>query len=463
MPDKYDLVVIGGGPGGYVAAIRAARLGRKTAVVEASRLGGICLNWGCIPTKALLRSAEVYEQLLRAGDYGLVAPDVSVDWKAVVSRSRDMAGRLSKGIELLFKKYGVTWLPGRGTLSGPKEIKVTPDKGSPYILGAAAVIIATGARPQAIPGLEPDGKRIITSREAMVLPEVPKRLVIIGAGAIGVEFAYLYRVFGAEVTLVEMLPAILPVEDHDISRELARIFKKRGTKLLTGTKVDRVERQKRQLKVHTSGAAKEIMAADVVLLAAGVTGNVEGLGLEEVGVAVERGAITVDEHCRTTVPGVFAIGDVIGPPWLAHVASAEGILVAETIAGLDPAPIDYGNIPGCTYCQPQVASVGMTEQAAKQAGYEVRVGKFSFRALGKSLVSGEIDGFVKMVYDAAHGELLGTHIIGDHATDLISEAALARTAEATRHELQGTVHPHPTLSEALQEATALAYDEAVNV
>ncbi|MCH7573849.1 MAG: dihydrolipoyl dehydrogenase [Candidatus Marinimicrobia bacterium] len=463
MESAYDVVVIGGGPGGYVAAIRAAQLGKSAVVVESNHLGGVCLNWGCIPTKALLRSAELYEQMQRAQEFGLKAGKIEVDWKAVVRRSRDVAGRLAKGIEMLLKKHSVTYIPGRGMLAGATEVKVTPHSGSAGSLSAGSIIIATGARPRQIAGMETDGKQVITAKDAMVLPKVPGKLIVVGAGAVGVEFAYLYSAFGSEVTLIEMQDAILPLEDHEISKELARTFKKRKIEILTGTVVERIDRQKSQVKVQLAGSAKNAISGDIVLMAAGVTGNVEELGLEAAGVAVDRGAIVVDDRCRTSLPGVYAIGDVIGAPWLAHVASAEGVLAAEAIAGLKPRPIDYGNIPGCTYSQPQVASVGLTERAAIEAGYEVKVGKFPFRALGKSLVSGEIDGFTKMVYDARHGELLGTHIIGDHATDLISEAAVARTLETTRHEIQGTVHPHPTLSESLMEASAMAYDEAVNI
>ena len=462
MAEKFDLIVIGGGPGGYTAAIRAAKLGHKTVVVESNHLGGICLNWGCIPTKALLHTAKLYDDIRRAADYGLVVGETQVDWKRVIDRSRDVAGRLSKGIEFLFNKHGVAYHIGRGVLADGLTVEVTPEQGRPYRLQAKHIILATGARARALPGIQPDGERIITSREAMILPEVPKRLVVIGAGAIGVEFAYLYSVFGSEVTLIELLPRILPVEDEDISKELARQFKKRKITLLTGTKVDRIDRQKTQVQVHTSGAAQETVTAEYALLAVGVGGNVEDLGLEQAGVVVEEGTIRVDELCRTGVEGIYAIGDVIGPPWLAHVASAEGIMAVEHLAGLDPEPLDYGNIPGCTYCEPQVASVGLTEQAALEQGYEVKTGKFPFRALGKSLATGKIEGFVKVVYDAQYGELLGTHIIGDNATDLITEAALGRKLETTYQEVLRTVHPHPTLSEAIVEATALAYGESIN-
>ncbi|MFB0515481.1 MAG: dihydrolipoyl dehydrogenase [Candidatus Neomarinimicrobiota bacterium] len=462
MADKFDVVVIGGGPGGYVAGIRAAQLGKKTAVVESDLLGGVCLNWGCIPTKALLHTAELYEGIRRAGDFGLKVGDVSVEWPAVIERSRDVANRLSKGIEFLFKKYGVVYHQGRGRLADATAVEVTPDEGEAFRLPADNVIIATGARPRAFPGLEPDGKRVITSKEAMILSAVPKRMVIIGAGAIGVEFAYFYSVFGTEVTLVEMLPQILPLEDGEVAKELTRQFKKRKIKIHTGAKVDKIERQKTQVKVHTSGDKKEVITADLALVAVGVQGNVEDLGLEQAGVAVEQGAIKVDEFYRTGVGSVYAIGDVIGPPLLAHVASAEGTIAVEHLAGLHPEPLDYRNVPACTYCHPQVASVGLTEKGARDAGYEVKIGKYPFRALGRALASGEIDGFVKVVYDAKYGELLGAHIIGDGATDLISEVAVARKLETTYLEILKTVHPHPTLSEGIMEATALAYGESVN-
>ena len=462
MADKFDVVVIGGGPGGYVAGIRAAQLGKKTAVIESNHLGGICLNWGCIPTKALLHTAELYEGIRHAEDFGLMVGEATVDWKAVIARSRDVANRLSKGIEFLFKKYGVVYHPGRGRLADTKTVEVTPTEGKTYRLSAENIIIATGARPRIFPGMEPDGDRVITSKEAMVLPKIPKSMVIIGAGAIGVEFAYFYNVFGTEVTLVEMLPQILPLEDDEVAKELARQFKKRKITMLTGARVDKIERQKTQVKVHTSGKDTRVITAELALVAVGVQGNVEDLGLEKAGIQVEKGAIKVDELYGTGVSGVYAIGDVIGPPLLAHAASAEGLIAVGHLAGLKPEPLNPMNIPACTYCHPQVASVGFTEKAAKDAGYELKVGKFPFRALGKSLATGEIDGFVKMVFDARYGELLGAHIIGDGATDLISEVATARTLETTHHEILKTVHPHPTLSEAIMEATAQAYGEAVN-
>jgi len=462
VTEKYDVVVIGSGPGGYVAGIRAAQLGKKTAVVESDQLGGVCLNWGCIPTKALLHTAGLYEDIRHAGEFGLMVDEVSADWKTVIKRSRDVAGRLSKGIEYLFKKYGVMHHVGRGRLVDAATVEVSPKEDEVCQLQAENIIIATGARSKVIPGMEPDGQRVITSREAMVLPEVPARMVIIGAGAIGVEFAYFYNVFGTEVTLIEMLPQILPLGDEEVSRELARTFKKRKISMLTGTEVDHIDRLKTGLEVQTSGQRQEVIIADVALVAVGAQGNVEGLGLEELGLKVERGTIVVDEFYHTGVAGIYAIGDVVGPPLLAHAASAEGITAVEHLGGLKPQPLDYGNIPACTYCRPQVASVGLTEKGAQEAGFEVRVGKFPFRALGRSQATGEIDGFVKVVYDAGDGRLLGAHIIGEGATDLISEAALALKRGTTCHEVLKTVHPHPTLSEAIVEATAVAYGESVN-
>ncbi len=462
MAEKYDVVVIGSGPGGYVAGIRAAQLGKKTAVVESNHLGGVCLNWGCIPAKALLHTAGLYEGIRRAGDFGLKVDEISVDWKAVIKRSRDVAGRLSKGIEYLFKKYGVTHYPGRGWLVDVATVEVAPQEGQVCQLQTENIIIATGGRSRVIPGMEPDGQRVITSREAMVLPEVPARMVIIGTGAIGVEFAYFYNVFGTDVTLIELLPQILPLEDQEVSRELARTFKKRKISMLTGTKVDHIDRLKTGVEVQTSGQRREVITSDVALVAVGMQGNVEDLGLEELGIKVEQGTIIVDEFYHTGVAGIYAIGDVIGPPLLAHAASAEGITAVEHLAGLKPQPLDYGNVPACTYCRPQVASVGLTEKGARETGYEVKIGKFPFRALGKSQAAGEIDGFMKVVYNADDGRLLGVHIIGDGATDLISEAALARKLGATYREVLKTVHPHPTRSEAIVEATAVAYGESVN-
>ena len=462
MTDKYDVVIIGGGPGGYAAANRAAQLGKSIAVVEADRLGGICLNWGCIPTKALLKSADLYDHLKRAEEFGFEVDGVSVNWQAIIRRSRTAAKRLAKGIEHLFKKYGVSHLPGRGRLLDAHQVEVKRDQDKSYRLQAEHVIIATGARPRAIPGLEPDGEQVITYREALDLPAVPKAMVIIGAGAIGVEFAYFYSVFGTRVTLIEMLPRIVPQEDEEVSRELARQFKKRGMELLTSTKVEKLERLKTKVKIHIADNTGKVISADKVLVAVGVQGNVEEIGLSAAVVELAGGHIAVDGHLRTSAEGVYAVGDVVGPPWLAHVASAEGITAVEHLAGLEPEPMNYENIPACTYCQPEVASVGLTEEAAREAGYEVKVGKLPYRALGKAVAAGEVEGFIKLVYEAGYGELLGGHIIGQGATDLISEIAVARRLEATYEEVLKTVHPHPTLSEGIMEATAVAYGQAVN-
>lgn len=461
MTDKYDVVIIGGGPGGYTAGIRAAQLGKKTAVVEDEHLGGICLNWGCIPTKALLHSARLYENTGDADKYGLAAT-ATVDWPAVVKRSRDVADRLVKGIEFLFRKYGVEHHAGRGKLTGVTSVEVTPKEGQIYRLQAEKIIVATGARPRVLPGLEPDSQRVITSKEAMVLPSVPQRMAIIGAGAIGVEFAYLYRVFGAEISLIEMLPQILPGQDEEVAKELTRSFKKRKISVLTETAVERIDRQENKVVAHTSGRHIEEITADVILVAAGVQGNVEYLGLEELGVAVEKGSVKVDEFYHTGTANIYAIGDVIGAPLLAHAASAEGICAVEHLAGLKPKPLNHDSTPSCSYCHPQVAAVGLTENAAKTAGYDIKTGKFPFRALGKSQATGEIDGFVKVIYNTGDGRLLGAHIIGEHATDLISELAVAHRAGLTHADLLKTIHPHPTLSEAIMEATAMARDESVN-
>jgi dihydrolipoamide dehydrogenase len=399
---------------------------------------------------------------MHADEHGITTGKVDIDWQAVVDRSRGIAERFSKGISQLFKKYGVEQIAGRGKLLASNQLEVTSVDGKVETMSATNIVIATGSRPKTFPGLEIDGDRVIGAKQAMVLPEIPKSLVVIGAGAIGVEFAYLYNVFGSEVTVVEMEDRILPIEDADVSKELTRQFKKQKIRVLAGTKVQQLERQKTQVKVHVSGKKEEILVADRVLMAVGVQGNVEDLGLEQVGVSINRGSIVTNDDLSTTVPNIYAIGDVAGPPWLAHKASAEGIYVAEHLGDKNPPKVAYDNIPGCTYCQPEVASVGLTEIQALKAGYKIKVGKFPFRALGKAVAAGHPEGFVKMIYDAQYGELLGTHIIGHGATDLISEALVARTAEATYFEILKSVHPHPTMAEALMEATAMAYDEAVN-
>ena len=458
---KYNVIIIGGGPGGYVAAIRAAQLGKKVAVVEANHLGGICLNWGCIPTKALLKNAEVYDIVKNAKKYGIEVGDVTVNWEKMIKRSRDVAKRLSKGIEFLMKKNKIDYISARGKLLGNGKVETTDADGKITEISADNIIIATGARAKYFPGMEPDGNQVITYKEAMIPERQPKSLVIIGAGAIGVEFAHFYHTFGTEVTLIEALPNILPVEDEDISVELEKLFKKRKINILTNTMVDKIEKSKSKVKVHLKDG--EIIEAEKALIAVGVKGNVEELGLEECSISVEKGWIKVNGYLQTSQTNVYAIGDVAGPPWLAHKASAEGIIAAEHLAKLNPEPMKYDNIPGCTYCHPEVASVGLTEKAAIEKGYEVKIGNFPFRGLGKSMAVGDTDGFVKVIYDAKYGEMLGCHIIGAEATNLITEAVIARKLETTHHEVLKTIHPHPTLSEAIMEATADALGEAIHI
>ena len=458
---KYNVVVLGGGPGGYVAAIRAAQVGNKVAIVEANHLGGICLNWGCIPTKALLKNAEVFDLVKNAKKYGIEVGEVTVNWGKMIKRSRDVAKRLSKGIEFLMKKNKIDYIPAFGKLLDGTTIETTDADGKKTQLKAEKIIIATGARAKYFPGMEPDGKQIITYKEAMIPENQPKSLVIIGAGAIGVEFAHFYQTFGTEVTIIEALPNILPVEDEDISIELEKLFKKRKMNIFTNTIVEKIEKNKSKVKVHLKSG--EIIEADKTLIAVGVQGNIENLGLEDCSITVEEGWIKVNEYMETSLSNVYAIGDVAGPPWLAHVASAEGITAVEHLAGLNPDPMKYDNIPGCTYCHPEVASVGLTEKAAKEKGYEVKIGNFPFRGLGKSMAVGDTDGFVKVVYDAKYGEMLGCHILGAEATNLITEAVIARNLETTHREVLKTIHPHPTLSEAIMEATADALEEAIHI
>ena len=458
---SYEVIIIGGGPGGYVAAIRAAQLGKKVAVVEANHLGGICLNWGCIPTKALLKNAEVFELVQNAKKYGIETGEVSVNWEKMIKRSRDVAKRLSKGIEFLMKKNEIDYISARGKLLRSGKIETTDADGKIAEILADNIIVATGARAKWFPGMEPDGKQIITYKEAMIPKKQPKSMVIIGAGAIGVEFAHFYHTFGTEVTLIEALPNILPVEDLDISKELEKLFKKRKMNILTNTMVDKIEKLKSKVKVHLENG--EIVEAEQALIAVGVKGNVEELGLEDCRIAIDKGWIKINAYLQTSLPNVYAIGDVAGPPWLAHKASAEGIIASEHIAGLNPEPMKYDNIPGCTYCHPEVASVGLTEKAALEKGYEVKIGNFPFRGLGKSMAVGDTDGFVKVIYDARYGEMLGCHIIGAEATNLITEAVIARNLETTHHEVLKTIHPHPTLSEAIMEATADALGEGIHI
>ncbi len=460
---KYDLLVIGSGPGGYVAAIRASQLGMKVGVVERAELGGICLNWGCIPTKALLKSANVFEYIQHAQDYGIEVKDASVDFGGMVQRSREVAGAMSKGIQFLFKKNKIDVINGFGKLKAGKKVEVDNEgKKTDYV--AEHIIVATGARSKELPAMPIDGKKIIGYRKAMTLEDRPKKMVVVGSGAIGVEFAYFYNTIGTEVTIVEFMPHIVPVEDEEVSKQLARSFKKAGINIMTSAEVTAVDTKGKGCKVTVkSKKGEEVINCDIVLSAVGVTTNLEGIGLEEVGVATDKGKVIVDDYYRTNIPGIYAIGDIVHGPALAHVASAEGITCVEKIAGHNPDPIDYNNIPGCTYCSPEVASVGYTEKAAKEAGYEVKVGKFPFTASGKAKAAGAPEGFVKVIFDAKYGEWLGAHMIGANVTEMIAEVVAARKLETTGHEIIKTVHPHPTMSEAVMEATAAAYDEVIHL
>ncbi len=463
MASTYDLVVVGTGPGGYVAAIRASQLGMKTAVVERAELGGICLNWGCIPTKALLRTSEIYDHLQHLDDFGLSADNVSFDIEKVVKRSRKVAGQLSSGITFLMKKNKIDVLTGTAKLAGKGKLTVEHD-GTSQDVSAKHIVLATGARARALPGIEPDGDTIWTYREAMVPKEMPKKLLVIGSGAIGIEFASFYKTMGAEVTVVEVMDRILPVEDEDVSAFALKAFKKQGMKIITKAKVTKVEVARGQAKATIEADGKsDTQEFDKVILAVGITGNVENIGLEDAGVKVEKGHVVVDGFGRTGVDGIYAIGDLTGPPWLAHKASHEGIACVEKMAGLKTAhPLDTSNIPGCTYCRPQVASVGMTEAKAKDAGHEVRVGTFPFQGNGKAIALGEPEGFVKTVFDKKTGELLGAHMIGPEVTELIQGYAVARQLETTEAELMQTVFPHPTLSEAMHESVLDAYGRVIH-
>lgn len=465
MAEKsFDVVVVGGGPGGYTAAIRAAQLGLRTGIVERDRLGGVCLNWGCIPTKALLKNAELLLQFKKSQEWGITYDNLKVDFSKVIQRSRGISEKISKGVEFLMKKNKIEYMPGFASLMGNGVIEVKAEGKHPEKISAKNIIVATGARARSVPGVTIDRKSIITSTEAMSLKEQPKSLVIIGAGAIGMEFAYFYNALGTTVTVVEMMPNILPVEDAELTRDLLKSFKKQGMEILTSTKVDGVKTSAKEVIVSVSNSdGKKELKAELALMAVGVQGNVEGFGLEKLDVTMEKAHIKVDKDYRTNVPGVYAIGDVIGPPWLAHVASAEGIHCVEAIAGKNPEPIDYGTIPGCTYCQPQVASVGLTEEKARAAGYELKIGKFPFRPLGKAVAIGETEGMVKLIFDAKYGELLGAHISGSEATEMIAELVVAKRLEATGQSIFHTVHAHPTLSEAVMEAAAAAYGEAINI
>lgn len=464
MASRYDLIVIGSGPGGYVAAIRASQLGMKVAVVEKAELGGICLNWGCIPTKALLKSAQVFEYMNHAADYGIKLTGAKADFGAMVNRSREVADGMSKGVQFLLKKNKIDHLKGSGMLTAPKTVEVTDDKATKTSYQADHIIIATGGRSRELPGMPIDGKKIIGYREAMVLDKQPKHMVIVGSGAIGSEFAYFYNAIGTEVILVEYMDSIVPVEDAEVSKQLERSFKKSGITVKTKSEVTEVNTDKARCKVKIkTSKGEEVIETDIVLSAVGVSGNIENIGLESRGITLEKGRIAVDEYYRTNQSGVYAIGDVIKGPWLAHVASAEGIICVEAIAGMNPEPLDYNNLPGCTYCSPEIASVGYTEAAAKEAGYEIKVGKFPFTASGKAQAAGASEGFVKVIFDAKYGEWLGAHMIGANVTELIAEVVVARKLETTGHEIIKSVHPHPTMSEAVMEATAAAYDEVIHL
>ncbi|HEX3697494.1 MAG TPA: dihydrolipoyl dehydrogenase [Polyangia bacterium] len=469
MAEKYDVIVIGAGPGGYVAAIRAAQLGFKTACIERERAGGICLNWGCIPTKALLKSAEMMRAVRHAGDHGVVVSGpITFDWSKVISRSRGVADKLASGVEFLFRKYGVHQIAGTASLKGRGKVEVVTKSGTApgtSTLDSPRIILATGARAKFLPGIEADGDRIITYREAMVLPEVPKSMVVIGAGAIGIEFADFWNAFGVEVTVIEFLPRVLPIEDEEISQSLARILKKKGMTLHLGAKTTGVKVSGKSVTTSftTSDGQEKQVTSERVLMAVGVRANVEGFGFEGMGVALDRGFIQVDDAYKTTSPGIWAIGDCAGPPLLAHVAMAEGVRCIEAMAGKHVEPVNYDAIPGCTYCDPEVASIGKTEAQAREAGIDIAVGRFPFSAQGKALAAGHPDGFVKVITNKARGEIVGVHAIGHGVTDLIAEMSVAMTSEATAHDVLAAVHPHPTLSEAMFEATAAALGEAVHI
>ena len=465
---NFDLIVLGSGPGGYVAAIRASQLGMKVAIIERENLGGICLNWGCIPTKALLKSAQVFNYINHAEDYGITVSKASADFGGMIKRSRGVADGMSKGVTFLMKKNKITVIEGEGKLARGKKIVVTDAKGSKKEYSATNIIVATGARARSLPGIEMDGKKIIGYREAMTLKKQPKKMIVIGAGAIGVEFAYFYNSIGTEVTVVEYMEnGLLPREDKDVSKELNKVFKKAGVNVLGNTAVQSVDASGKNVKVVVKDRKtdkEETLTCDIVLSAAGIKPNTENIGLDILGIKTNKaGFIEVDEYCKTNVAGIYAIGDVIPTPALAHVASAEGILCVEKISGMDVHPINYNIIPSCTYCSPEVASVGMTEAAAKEAGHEIKVGKFPFSASGKASAGGVKEGFVKMIYDAKYGELLGAHMIGANVTEMIAEIVVAKNLETTGHEVLKAIHPHPTMSEAVMEATAVAYGEVIHL
>lgn len=461
---SYDLIVVGSGPGGYVAAIRASQLGLKTAVIEKESLGGICLNWGCIPTKALLKSANVFDYINHAADYGITVKDATADFNNVVKRSRDVASGMSNGVQFLMKKNKIDVIMGTGKIKPGKKVDVTDEKGSTKEYSAKNIILATGARSRQLKNLPQDGKKIIGYRDALVLPKLPKSMLVVGSGAIGVEFAYFYNAMGVDVTIVEYLPRIVPVEDKEVSKQLERSFKKQGIKVMTEASVESVDTAGKSCKALVkTKKGEETIEAEIVLSAVGIEANLENIGLEDVGIVTDKGKILVNDFYQTNMPGYYAIGDITPGPALAHVASAEGIICVEKIAGHNPETLDYGNVPGCTYCSPEVASVGMTEEAAKEAGYDVKVGKFPFSASGKASAAGHKDGFIKLIFDGKYGELLGGHMIGANVTEMIAEIVAVRKLETTGMELIKTVHPHPTMSEAVMEAAAAAYDEVIHM
>ena len=461
---KYDIIIVGSGPGGYVTAIRASQLGFKTAVVEKESLGGVCLNWGCIPTKALLKSAQVYDYLKHVDQYGLKAESIDKDFNAVVSRSRNIANGMSKGVQFLMKKNKIDIIDGFGKVKTGKKVAVTSEDGKVKEYNADHIIIATGARSRELPNLPQDGEKVIGYRKAMTLASQPSSMIVVGSGAIGVEFAHFYNAMGTKVTIVEYLPNLVPLEDKDVSKQFERSFKKAGIKVMTNASVESVDTSGKGIKATVkTKKGEEILVADIVLSAVGIKTNIENIGLEDVGIITDRDKILVNDWYQTNIPGYYAIGDVVPGPALAHVASAEGITCVEKIAGLHSEKIDYGNIPGCTYASPEIASVGLTEDQAKDQGYEIKVGKFPFSASGKATAAGTPDGFVKVIFDAKYGEWLGCHMIGAGVTDMIAEAVLGRKLETTGHEVLKTIHPHPTMSEAVMEAVADAYDEVIHL
>ena len=460
----YDVIVLGSGPGGYPAAIRASQLGKKVAIVEKESLGGICLNWGCIPTKALLKSAQVYDYAKHAANYGIKLTDVEADFEAIIKRSRGVADKMSKGVQFLMKKNKIDVIMGAGKLVAPNKLEIVAADGSKQTLEAGNIILATGARARSLPSMPIDGKKIVGYREAMVLPTQPKSMIVCGSGAIGSEFAYFYNSMGCKVTMVEYMPRLVPVEDEDISKELEKQFKKQGITVMTSSEVLKVDSSGEGVKATVkTEKGEEVLEAEILLSAVGIVANIENMGLEALGVKLEKGKIWVDVNGQTSVKGLYAIGDCTPGQALAHVASKEGINAAEHICGHTPEPMDYNNIPGCTYCVPEIASVGYTEKAAKDAGYEIKVGKFPFIASGKASAAGATEGFVKVIYDAKYGEFLGCHMIGMNVTEMIAEAVVARKLETTAHEILNAVHPHPTMSEGMKEATAVAYGEAIDI